>query len=383
MNESKGNILIVDDTTANLRLLVDILSKQGYTVRPAPSGQWALSTIEKNIPDLILLDILMPDMDGYELCRHLKADERTRDIPIIFISALNEVFDKVTAFSIGGVDYITKPFQEAEMLSRIHTHLSLRKMQQDLEQKNIQLRQQNKELDAFSHTVAHDLKNPLSIIMGYSQILGYDNLATLTEVELQEIGQAVYRSSQDMVDIVDALLLLAGVRKMQVHLEPLAMGQIVDKVMNRLKGMITDLDADIILPDSWPLAAGYGPWVAEIWTNYISNGLKYGDRPPRIELGATIEEGGRNVRFWAQDNGAGISEEAQTTLFTEFTRLNEVRIEGHGLGLSIVRRIMDKLGGEVGLTSELGQGSRFYFTLPILDEEFEWGVGEIMGTGKR
>lgn len=139
---AKGNILIVDDTPDNLRLLSTMLSEQGYKVRSAISGQMALMGIKASPPDLILLDINMPQMNGYEVCSSLKAREATQQIPVIFISALGEVLDKVKAFSVGGVDYITKPFQIEEVLARIETHLTIRNLQKQLTQHNVRLRQE-------------------------------------------------------------------------------------------------------------------------------------------------------------------------------------------------------------------------------------------------
>ena len=137
---SNSNILVVDDTPANLRLLMEILRDVGYKVRPANNGPRAFSTIEKEPPSLILLDIMMPDMDGYQVCEHLKAHEKTRDIPVIFISALTETFDKVKAFSVGGVDYITKPFQTEEVLARVETHLKLHELQRQLQAENLRMK---------------------------------------------------------------------------------------------------------------------------------------------------------------------------------------------------------------------------------------------------
>ncbi|MBF0259658.1 MAG: response regulator [Desulfamplus sp.] len=146
MDNHKANILIVDDTIANMRLLVDLLGNQGYLVRPALSGNMALKAAEKEAPDLVLLDILMPEMDGYEVCRILKADDKLKDVPVIFISALDDVSDKVKGFSVGGVDYISKPFQIEEVLARVETHLTLRRLRQELEEKNIHLKRMNSEL---------------------------------------------------------------------------------------------------------------------------------------------------------------------------------------------------------------------------------------------
>jgi diguanylate cyclase (GGDEF)-like protein len=142
MAEEQG-IVIVDDTPDNLRLLVGILKERGYKVRPAPSGIRALATVRKEPPDLILLDIMMPGMDGYEVCKQLKVDERTKDIPVVFLSALNEVFDKVKAFKAGGVDYISKPFQVEEVLARVNTHLTIRAQQKALTLQNKELMKKN------------------------------------------------------------------------------------------------------------------------------------------------------------------------------------------------------------------------------------------------
>jgi signal transduction histidine kinase len=156
---------------------------------------------------------------------------------------------------------------------------------------------------------------------------------------------------------------LAGTRKGEVDPEALDMADVVAQALQRLELMIEKYEARVVKPKSWPVAVGYPPWIEAIWTNYISNALKYGGRPPRIELGADSRSNG-TIRFWVRDNGKGLTPEEQASLFAEFTRLDETRAEGHGLGLSIVRRIIEKSGGQVGVESEVGQGSLFYFTLP-------------------
>ncbi len=146
MDIRSGNILVVDDTKENVRILVEALGDEGYTVRPALSGKIALEAAQREKPDLILLDIIMPEMDGYQVCEALKADKDLKDVPVIFISALDEVADKVKGFSAGGVDYISKPFQTEEVLARVKTHLTLRNLRKELEDKNIRLQETNKEL---------------------------------------------------------------------------------------------------------------------------------------------------------------------------------------------------------------------------------------------
>ena len=300
-------------------------------------------------------------MDGYQVCQQLKADDRTRDVPIIFISALDEGLDKATAFSTGGVDYITKPFQAEELFARVHTHLALHQMRQTLQEKNEILEKQKAELDAFAHTVAHDLQNPISTIIGYTQFLS-DDPTNLSPDELVMIGEGSYKAAQKGADIVKNLLLLASVRKEDVKQQPLDMASIINQVLDRLNEAIVEAQADLIVPETWPAALGHASWVEEIWVNYVSNGLKYGGQSPRLELGATPQADG-TIRFWVQDKGPGLSAAEQAVLFTEFTRLGNVEIKGHGLGLSIVRRIMDKLDGQAGVESEIDQGSRFFFTL--------------------
>ncbi len=364
-----GNILIVDDTPANLRLLSNMLAEQGYKVRSVINGQMALTATQASPPDLILLDIRMPEMNGYEVCERLKADEDTHDIPIIFISALDATQDKVKAFTVGGVDYITKPFQLEEVLARVETHLALRNLQKSLQREIIERDKLIAELDAYAHTVAHDLKNPLGSLVGFSDMLETE-YTELSDEQLLLCINTIARSARKMTNIIEELLLLASVRKMEdVKTEPLDMAAVVVEALDRLADMIAGHQAEIITPEVWPAALGYGPWVEEIWVNYVSNGLKYGGQPPQVEMGGKLLNGpAGQVRFWVRDNGAGLSPDDQARLFTPFTQIHQARAEGHGLGLSIVQRIVEKLGGQVGMESEAGQGSVFFFTLPSAEQ---------------
>lgn len=359
----KGNILIVDDTPANLRLLSNMLTEQEYKVRAVVNGQMALTTTRAIPPDLILLDINMPGMNGYEVCQRLKTDEATRAIPIIFISALDEVQDKVKAFTVGGVDYITKPFQFEEVLARVETHLSLCRLQKELGQEIVARDKLIAELDAYAHTVAHDLKNPLTALIGFSELM-LDRYEKMPPEQVERNLRVIAENGRRMTNIIEELLLLASVRQQgQVVMEPVDMAHVVSEVRARLADMIKRNDAELVAPDTWPVVLGHGAWVEEVWTNYISNAIKYGGKPPHIELGATSQEDGY-VRFWVRDNGAGIAQEDQPRLFTPFERLSQARTEGHGLGLSIVQRIVEKLGGYVSLNSAPDQGSTFSFSLP-------------------
>jgi len=234
-----------------------------------------------------------------------------------------------------------------------------------LRRSNAEMEARNQDLDAFAHTVAHDLKNPMGLIIGFAELLqlGPDDLP---EDEQQRAVRTIGQSARKINNIIDELLLLAEVRQVDVRTVPLDMASIVTGAQRRLGDMIEKHQAEISLPPAWPLALGYAPWIEEVWVNYMGNAIKYGGQPPRVELGATlsIPSAGEHVRFWVRDNGPGIAPEDQARLFTPFTRLDQVRARGHGLGLSIVRRIVEKLGGQVGVESCIDQGSLFYFTLP-------------------
>ena len=242
-----------------------------------------------------------------------------------------------------------------------------RRAEEALHQHTAELQTRNEELDAFAHTVAHDLKGPLSPIVGIAQVLD-QRYVELSEEKLHDYLNKIARNGRKMGRIIDELLLLAGARKMEVDTEALDMASIVTEAQERLVDMIKEHQVEVILPKSWPAALGYAPWIEEVWANYLSNALKYGGRPGedvplRVEFGFD-KLADQHIRFWVSDNGPGLTPEEQARLFIPFTRLNQVRAKGHGLGLSIVRRIVDKLGGQVGVESEVGAGSLFWFTLP-------------------
>jgi PAS domain S-box-containing protein len=229
----------------------------------------------------------------------------------------------------------------------------------------MELETRNQDLDAFAHSVAHDLKNPLGHMVGYAELLEQSE-DTLSEQERHHCLRTIARTGRKMSNIIDELLLFAGVRtKDRVTTSPLDMAVLIQEAEKRLADMIQEYEAEIRIPGTWPRALGYGPWVEEVWVNYLSNAIQYGGRPPRVELGATEQSNG-TVRFWVRDNGVGLTPEEQARLFTSFERLDRVRAKGHGLGLSIVNRIVEKLNGEVAVSSRVGEGSVFSFTLPAV-----------------
>jgi two-component system, sensor histidine kinase and response regulator len=396
----KATILVVDDTPSNLAILSRFLEQEGFEVRLAAEGTTALAMIKKHIPDLVLLDIMMPGLNGFEVCQQLKHDPATRALPIIFMTSLSSTADKIKGLSLGAQDYITKPFQQMEVLARIRIHLELYTLQKKLCQHNqeledeinvrrrieatlerttaelqaqsMMLRQRNEELDAFARTVAHDLKNPVSSIIGLARLtlkqLHGANCLNQAKIErnLELLGQA----GAQAYSIIDALLMLARTSREDITLQLLDMATIITRVQERLESLIHERHAQILLPSAWIPACGHASWVEEIWFNYIHNALKYGGTPPRIQLNAHAASDGM-VRFEVHDNGLGLEPTACAKLFRPFVRLHHEQSEGHGLGLTIVRQISEKMGGSAGVESAPGKGSCFYFMLPSPMTVFE------------
>jgi signal transduction histidine kinase len=218
------------------------------------------------------------------------------------------------------------------------------------------------ELESYTHTVGHDLRTPLSSIVGYGSMVREMHRGMKAE-EIEARMDDIIRLSFRASSMLDELLLLSTVRTASaVPLEPLDTAAIVRRARDRLKTLIADSAAEILVPQDWPAASGYAPWVEEVWTQYLSNGLRYGGQPPRLELGGAQQADG--TRFWVRDNGPGLSDEQGQRLFLPFARLHSSRTRGHGLGLTVVQRILEKLGGAAGVESQPGQGSTFYFVLP-------------------
>jgi signal transduction histidine kinase len=223
------------------------------------------------------------------------------------------------------------------------------------------LQARNEELTAYAHTVAHNLKNPLSVLVITSDLL--TDIPDLPRNELNEYLDQIRSVAYEMNSIIDNLLLLSEARQGHVETQSLDMAAILASIRNRLGFMIKARRAHLHMPETWPVATGYAPWIEEVWANYLSNALKYGGDPPQVELGAEPWPGGM-LRFWVRDHGPGIPQEAQRRLFTPFTQVGPSHSGGHGLGLAIVLQIVEKLGGQVGIESEPGHGSLFFFTLP-------------------
>jgi len=362
-------VLVVDDREMIRKLIARRLKKRDYTLVIVESGQQALDAIAAQSIDLVLLDNQMSQMDGIMVIREIRKNSKNQ-MPVIMMTAHSSLDLAIEFLKNGGTDFIEKPIdfdaleikmqmaiQSAQKLER---EIAVRKKAEADREKLIE------DLDAYAHTVAHNLKTPLNGVTGMSQLL-LNDYTDMTQEEAQPILQDLLNSGIKMNSIIDELLLLARVQTEHIVMKPLDMTAIIADVRKRLALMIEPFEPVIQMPDNWPVAVGYAAWVEEIWANILSNALKYGGRPPVLELGADEGVNGM-VRFWIHDNGRGLSTEEQSKLFTPFTRAHHGGQEGHGLGLSIIRRIAQKHGGEAGVESEGidGGGCVFYFTLPRL-----------------
>ncbi len=366
----KGDILVVDDTPANLRLLSQMLAEQGFKVRPVPSGTLALMAVQAAPPDLILLDIRMPGMNGYEVCERLKANENTQDIPIIFISALGEVEDKVRAFTVGGVDYITKPFKFEEVLARVQTHLSLRQLYKQLQEANAVLEQRsqdlarsNAELEQFAYAVSHDLQEPLRMISSYLALLKRRYVDNLDEKGLEFIAYAV-DGAQRMQEMIHALLTYARVDTRGSPFEPIEGQEILERVLMNLTVAIEESEA-VVTHDDLPTVAVDATQFAQVFQNLISNALKFrGTEQPHVHISA-VQEHDMWI-FSVQDDGIGIDPEFHEEIFRVFRRLHtQQEYPGTGIGLATCKKIIERHGGRIWVESQNEQGATFYFTVPM------------------
>lgn len=361
--DSKGDVLIVDDTPDNLRVLSMVLTRQGYGVRKALDGAMALVSAQAFPPDLILLDIKMPKIDGYEVCQQLRNNPQTSRIPVIFISALDDVADKVKAFDAGGVDYITKPFHAAEVLARVENQLRLQRLQHRLMQQNEELARSNRELEQFASVVSHDLQQPLQSIVGFAKLVLLSYRGNLDDkirsyvTSIEEAGERMQRLTRD--------LLLYAKAGNQVRLdETVDCQRVLELVQMNLHGAIANKQVTIT-HDPLPIVEGNEIQLVQLFQNLMSNAIKF-MRPgmtPQIHLSA--EWTGRDWRLGVHDNGIGISPEHLVRIFEMFHRIESetTGYTGNGIGLATCKKIVENHNGQIWAESQGGEGTTFYFTL--------------------
>jgi two-component system, sensor histidine kinase and response regulator len=359
---SRGNILIVDDVTDNLRVLSALLSKHGFEVRKARDGQQAIASVHVDLPEVILLDIRMPEMDGYEVCQVLKSDTKTCEVPVIFISALDDIFDKVKAFSIGGADYITKPFQEAEVIARVENQLRLHRLQRQLYAQNEDLARSNQELEQFAYVVSHDLQQPLQSITGFAKLILLKDQPTLTESSADYLNRIVDAGGR-MQRLIQDLLSYAQVGKQVQAFEWVDCNDVLQQAINNLRIAIAEKQVQISY-DPLPKVLGNEIQLIQLFQNLVGNAIKFtrSDTQPLIQISATSQQ--EHWLFRIQDNGIGIETDYLKRIFEVFQRVHSAQdYPGSGIGLATCKKIVEHHKGNIWVESQPNLGTTFYFTL--------------------
>ena len=358
------SVLVVDDTIDNLRLLSDILDHRGYEVRAVTSGAQALLAAAADPPDLSLLDITMPDMDGYEVCRRLRAQPASRDVPVIFLTALNETADKVKGFDIGGVDYVTKPFQVEEVLARVQTHVALRQAQVALAESNTHLRALEQLRDDMVQMIVHDMRSPLTALLLRLRFLGSPP-ATLSEQQAEDLRAAI-QSAQALTRMTDDLLDVSRLEegRMPVERSVWDLTRVARDVCAALAAMDRDRSIDVESTAAIEATCD-GGLVRRIMENLVSNGIRHTPAGSRLRVSIASADG--RVRVAVHDEGDGVPQEARARIFEKFGTL-ETRHEriypSFGVGLAFCKLAVEAQGGTIGLDSREPIGSTFWFELP-------------------
>ncbi|MEM7802328.1 MAG: hybrid sensor histidine kinase/response regulator [Chloroflexota bacterium] len=372
-------VLIVEDNEIDAESITRGLEKAfdqvEITLREDfESGFVILQEVNREI-DLIVMDHNLPGQSGVEGCAALR--EMGIRTPIIVLTGSGSEYTAVQALKVGADDYIIKDVTGGylsilvtiipEVLQRHADRQAKELAQAEVKRIAKELEVKNRELDAFAHTVAHDLHNPLGMVLAYLTLLEseFDSSAAASDMSELFLNKAL-KMAQKTSEIIDGLLLFSKMKSEPLEISSFSMRDVLNAAVSRIQNKIDDQRAKLIFPDTWPTVYGYALWIEEVFVNYISNAVKYGGDPPQIEIGYE-DGGGDQILFFVQDNGPGLSEKQQSLIFDPFVRLQrdkDSEIEGSGLGLSIVHRIITRLGGEVGVESQEGVGSKFYFTLP-------------------
>ncbi|MBF0099823.1 MAG: hybrid sensor histidine kinase/response regulator [Desulfobacterales bacterium] len=364
MNDARPKpiILCVDDNPFNLSVLFEFLNTSGFEILIAQDGHTALSRAKLVSPDLILLDIMMPEIDGFQTCEALKSYSETKHIPIIFMTAVTDTVSKIRGFELGAVDYITKPFQQGEVLARIHTHLTLVRQQQELYKKN-----------QFFSIVSHDMRNMFNILQGTIELL-INRSTSIQDQKIEKYAQNLMNISHKAHKMMENLQYWASIQTGHVKQirKPLCLYERINETVLLLTEFIKDKQIEIINEINQNVNVFADLHMLDtVLRNLISNAIKFSHPNQSIiirQLEGNIEVNEPVVHIAVIDKGIGITQEQLDKLFIITQRVQTVGTRGEkgsGLGLILCRELVSQMAGTMGVDSQLGKGSTFWFTIPI------------------
>ena len=364
---TKDVILVVDDQPTNIKVIASILG-QKYSLSFANNGMNALKILEKSIPDLILLDIMMPEMDGFEVCKRIKENEKTKEVPVVFLTAKTDIEDIIKGFEVGAVDYITKPFKPVEMEMRVKNHLNLFHSRKEIELVN-------KEKDKFFSIIAHDLRSPFNAIVGFSQLL-LEQVNNRDFDGIEQYAGIILRSAELALGLQNNLMEWAQSQTGRIEFNPIRFE--TDKLINEVALLFTDiasqksiaLNLEMVQPSS---VFADKSMIGTVLRNLISNAIKYTKPGGSITITSYLHDNG--VRIAVSDTGIGIPQIAIDNLFridkNQSTPGTQDEL-GTGLGLILCKEFVEKHGGQIEVESEINKGTTFLVSLPqnILPSDF-------------
>ncbi len=360
-------ILIIDDIAENIKVAANVLKKNNFNISYAKNGKAGIERAEKVHFDLILLDVMMPEMDGFEVCRRLKHNDKTKEIPVIFLTAKADEESLRKGFDAGGVDFITKPFKASELIARVNTHIQLKYIQDQLSKTNEEIRLANENKDKLLSIIAHDLRNPFSVLITFSKLI-MDSYDDFSKEDILTYMKSFYDTSKQGFNLLDNLLKWSKSQtgKMEIEHELLDMNDLAEETITLLNSQAFNKNIKLLnkIPKGLYAYADTN-MILTVLRNLISNAIKFTEKGGTVT--ASGEKQGQKILIHISDTGVGIAEEDIPKIFRidiKHSTKGTSGEQGTGLGIILCKEFIEKNNGELKVQSKLNKGTTFTFTLP-------------------